>query len=162
MKITEHFSLSEFACRDGTDYPIDRIDEVTGKTWLESRLKPLCDTLEVIRAKLCEEENQEVIMRIDSGYRTAEYNKRIGGAPGSQHPKGRAVDIKVFTRDMRRQVSAARVHSVIYNLWRERKIKQLGGLGYYRTFTHVDVRPRPEDDHLARWGGERDTNQADG
>jgi hypothetical protein len=71
MKITEHFDSDEFACHDGTPYPLDTVEDGTGIptgywailcpqqslpvrqfTWGESRLTPLCQTLEAIRAEL--------------------------------------------------------------------------------------------------------------
>jgi len=35
---------------------------------------------------------------ITSGYRTASYNKKVGGDPNSNHLKGLAVDVKFATR----------------------------------------------------------------
>ena len=38
-------------------------------------------------------------MHVTSGYRESEYNAKIGGAEGSPHLHGRAVDIAVFLED---------------------------------------------------------------
>lgn len=145
MRLTAHFSLEEFACRDKSPYPLDRPDdEWDGAVkWGQSRLLPLCHTLERIR-----EEIQQPI-RILSAYRTIAYNRKIGSSDGSQHPAGRAADI------IARNLTAFQLHQVILILYRAGKLPKLGGLGSYNSFVHVDVRPRPEDDHLARWSGGR-------
>lgn len=131
MKITEHFSLEEFACRDGSKYPTK---------WIQPRLRLLCAQLEIIRAA-CGGRPIEVT----SGYRTPEYNRKIGGARRSQHVEGRAADIKISG------MAPAAVHGLILDLYRADKL-QIGGLGAYGSFTHVDTRP---GDRLARWSGSR-------
>lgn len=157
-KITEHFTLEEFACKDGTPYPVDNVDVVDGETWLRGRLAPLCATLEAIRARLSDDERQEVSLRVVSGYRSPSYNGALAGAARrSQHVQGRAADVKAFTR-AGRQVSVTRVWQTIRNMEASGALPHLGGLGRYPTFTHVDVRPRSEDDHLAQWDGTRTEN----
>jgi uncharacterized protein YcbK (DUF882 family) len=131
MKITEHFTLEEFACHDGTPYP---------REWLAARLAPLCYVLESLRTALGDQ-----AMTITSGYRTPAYNRQIGGARASQHVEGRAADIRVAG------VGVARLHSTALALHEAGTI-QLGGLGLYPRWVHVDVRPGAR---LARWGGNR-------
>lgn len=145
MRLTPHFELSEFRCKDGSPYPIDRPDdELDGAVpWGKSRLYKLCLTLEKIR------EEVGAPIRVLSAYRTIEYNRKIGSSDGSQHPAGRAADI------IATGVSAFELHQVVLMLWRASKLPHLGGLGRYPNFCHVDVRPRPEDGHLARWSGGR-------
>lgn len=167
MKITDHFSSSEFACHNGTPYPLDEIDteDRAGRTWRETRLQPLCEMLEIIR----EAAGGEPI-HIDSGYRTLAYDQRLYDADagagnlatpqGSQHPKGRAADITHPT------LSPARLRGLIGDLFRQGKLPQLGGVGYYASFVHVDVRHRPgslggaNDGHLSQWSGSRRSNIA--
>lgn len=134
MKITAHFSVEEFACNDGTPYP---------SRWVESRLRPLCEALEILRSDL----GGKPIL-IDSGFRTETYNRRIGGARLSQHVQGRAADIRVAKTDPSMVIAAA------LELYDAGKL-EIGGLGEYPTFTHVDVRP---GERLARWGGSRSEN----
>lgn len=134
MKMTEHFKSEEFACKDGTAYP---------EGWVDGRLKPLCETLEVIRVEL------GVSVTILSGYRSPTYNKKIGGAKASQHMEGRAADITA------KGVSAAQVHATVLKLYNDGKLPHIGGLGSYPGFTHVDVRP---GERLARWSGSRTDN----
>lgn len=156
--ITPHFSAEEFACHDGTPYPLAQVDgeDPAGRPWGESRLGPLCVVLEAVR------EAAGAPIVIDSGYRTLAYDQRLYDASaknglvakpeGSQHPKGRAADIKCAA------LSPKALHALILDLYRAGKIPQLGGIGLYPTFVHVDV--RPHSGHLAQWGGDRATNIA--
>ena len=75
LKITEHFKVKEFACKDGS--PIVFVDE-----YLAILLNILRDTIK-----------KPVI--ITSGYRTPEHNKKVGGAKYSFHMRGMAADITV-------------------------------------------------------------------
>jgi len=131
VRITQHFRSEEFDCRDGTAYPA---------RWIESRLRPLCEQLELIRAELGGRG-----ISITSGFRTPEYNRSIGGARASQHMDGRAADFVVAGRTP--QIVHDRVLAM-YNA----ELLEIGGLGLYPRFTHIDVR---QGDRLARWGGSR-------
>jgi len=121
----KNFKISEFYCHDvnQTKIPNEYIDNVN----------ELMLNLQVLRDEL------GVPIHISSGYRTPEYNKRIGGAKRSFHLKAMAADI--YTDEY----SASEVHKTIQRLIDEGKMKE-GGLGKYRTFTHYDVR-----DYKARW-----------
>lgn len=137
MLVTPHFAVEEFAQRARHGFPSAPYPE----EWVESRLRPLAEVLEVIRTAL-----GGAPIRVISGYRTPAYNARIGGAPRSRHMEGDAADIKVAGW------AAHKVHDAVLELHEGQKIN-IGGLGRYATFTHVDVRPGP----LARWGGGRPT-----
>lgn len=126
-----HLTFAEIACRDGTPYP---------KGWVVPRLVPLAATFEVIRAALGGQP-----LRVTSGYRTREYNARIGGAPASQHVEGRALDLQHAT------LAPAEVAARILALYQSGALPLLGGLGTYPGFTHIDVRPNLS---LARWGAD--------
>lgn len=76
-------------------------------------------------------------VRINSGYRTRFYNAKVGGATNSQHLKGTAADIAV------KGVAPSAVADYVETLMPDE-----GGIGRYKTFTHVDVRKRK-----ARWTG---------
>lgn len=65
---------------------------------------------------------------ISSGYRCSAYNKRVGGAPKSQHLYGKAADIIV------KGINSSKVAEVAENVFWD------GGLGRYSNFTHVDTR----------------------
>ena len=74
-KLSEHFTVREFACSDGSD---------------EIRIDPkLVDYLEKIRAHFGKP------VRITSGYRSPAYNAKVGGAFHSYHLRGMAADIVI-------------------------------------------------------------------
>jgi len=114
---SKHFKLEEFHCKDGTPVPEEYYDNV----------QELMDNLEVIR------EHFEGIypIRINSGYRTPEYNKSVGGAGKSQHLTASAADIRI-------SITPSIVQDAIEQLQKDEKIKK-GGLGRYPTFTHYDI-----------------------
>jgi hypothetical protein len=143
IQITPHFAAHEFDCKDGTPYPLDLVEK-DGTPYRISRLLKLCETLEVIR-----EAAGGRPLRVTSGFRSLEYNRRLGSSDNSQHVKGRAADIQHPI------LTAGALHTLILKLYNAHKLPWLGGLGHYITFVHVDVRPRPEDNHLAQWLGTR-------
>lgn len=123
MKLTKNFHLSEFACKDGTPVPTKYLDNV----------KELAANLQALRDYIGEP------IHVNSGYRTKSYNKKVGGAPASQHLTASAADITTKNR------SPKQVKAIIEKLIKEGKMKN-GGVGLYMGFTHYDVRDNP-----ARW-----------
>lgn len=117
-QISEHFKVKEFAQKDF------RCDKVIVDT-------ELIDVLEDIRAHF----NKPVI--VTSGYRTPEYNAKIGGVKNSQHTKGTAADIKVS------EVPARWIQKYLKDKYPDKY-----GIGSYSTFTHIDIRSQK-----ARWRG---------
>jgi len=125
MKLTENFHIDEFKCKDGSSVPGEYVETV----------KTLAEQLQKIRDHFGKP------ITIISGYRSPEYNSRIGGARRSQHMLATAADIVV-----------AGVDSI--EVWKA--VKQLvadgvllkGGVGLYKTFVHYDIRGRN-----ARWYG---------
>lgn len=115
LPLSEHFRLSEFRCNDGSTIILVH--------------PALVDLLEAVRAKASQKFGL-VTITINSAYRTVAYNKSIGGAPRSQHIKGMAADIKV--KHNGRQIPPADVARVAEGF-------DPGGIGTYRTFTHLDV-----------------------
>lgn len=130
-----HLSWAELACHDEarTPYPED---------WRVTRAVVLARTFEAVRALLGD---QPIV--ILSGYRTREYNSKLEGAAlSSQHVQGRAVDIS------HPKLSAREVYIRILTAQRRGDLPDLGGLGLYKTFVHIDVRPKVTG-RLARWPG---------
>ena len=75
-------------------------------------------------------------VRINSGYRTPQYNAKVGGVEESQHCYGTAADIVV--RDKTPEQVAAYARQLMPD-W--------GGVGIYtkKGFTHIDVRESKAD-----------------
>ena len=75
VKLSEHFRVREFACKDGSD-PVFVSES-------------LVDILEAIRL------HYGAPVHINSAYRTPQHNASEGGAKTSQHTYGLAADIRV-------------------------------------------------------------------
>lgn len=72
---------------------------------------------------------------ITSSYRCKKHNAEVGGAKHSQHLLGTAADIQV------KGCTPAFIYEYLDN-----KYPDTLGIGKYKTFTHIDVRPTK-----ARW-----------
>ena len=117
----QYFKKEEFRCKCGkycNGYPVEPSEE-------------LVSVLEKIRKYF----GKPVI--VNSGIRCATHNANVGGANASQHMKGTAADIVVKGIDPERVAKYA-----------ETLLPKTGGIGRYKTFTHIDVRPV-----MARWNG---------
>ena len=108
-KLSANFKVKEFACKDGSDSIIIDSDLV------------------IVLQKIRDHFGKAVT--INSAYRNATYNKKIGGASKSQHVYGKAADIVVSG------VSPEKVAQ-----YAEYLMPSKGGIGLYPAFTHVDVR----------------------
>ena len=108
-KISANFKIKEFACQDGSD-PI----------FIDSNL---VDIVQKIRNHFGK------AVTINSAYRTASHNKKVGGAEYSQHLYGKAADIKIAG------VSPSKIAA-----YAETLMPDSGGIGIYQTFCHVDTR----------------------
>lgn len=132
--VTPHFSRSEFALPaskareygfEPAEYPAE---------WVETRLRPLCRALEVVRSKLGGRR-----VKVISGFRPRAYDLarieagRKGVSPNSQHHDGRAADLQV------EGVEPAAVYAALLELYHTGAV-EIGGLGVYDEFVHVDVR----------------------
>ena len=123
MQLTKNFHIHEFACNDGTPVPTDLLPNVT----------KLAMQLQILRDHLKES------IRINSAYRHADYNTRIGGKPFSQHLTASAADITV------KSMSPKKLKSIVEKLIKDEKL-WFGGIGLYPGFLHVDIRTE-----RARW-----------
>ena len=106
LSLSDNFDLREFACNDGSD-----------KVIVHPSLVAL---LQAIR------NHYGKPVRINSAYRTEEYNASVGGAPNSKHKLGMAADIVVDGVEPEDIAELAEEYFV-------------GGIGMYNTFTHLDV-----------------------
>ena len=117
-QITPHFKVREFRCYDGSD------------TIFVSQ--ELVEILEKIRTHFGKAVN------INSGYRTDYHNDRTkDAAKFSQHKYGTAADITV------KGVAPKDVAE-----YAETILVGMGGIGIYKSFTHIDVRKTK-----SRWNG---------
>jgi uncharacterized protein YcbK (DUF882 family) len=123
-----HLTWKELACHNGTEYP---------HLWRANRAIVLAGAFELIR-----EMTGKKPITILSAYRTPIYNDIIGGAKNSQHIQGRAIDLRPPSH-----MSLDDFYNKIRSLT---KVSAIRGIGKYKTFVHVDVRP---GDHVALWYG---------
>ena len=115
INLSANFKVKEFACKDGSDYILVSTD--------------LVKLLQNIRNHFGR------AVTINSAYRNAVYNRKIGGVSNSQHVYGTAADIVVSG------VAPLQVAQYV-----ETVQPNSGGIGLYGNFTHVDVRV-----NRARW-----------
>ena len=108
-KLSQNFMVSEFACKDGSD-----------KVLVDTAL---VDALQKIR------DHFGKAVTINSAYRNAAYNAKIGGVSNSQHVKGTAADIVVQG-----------VTPLAVAQYAEHIMQSSGGIGQYNGFTHIDTR----------------------
>ena len=90
MRLSEHFTLGEL-CKTKMG-----IENVPNEAHVEN-LKRLCSWLEMLHSEWNNrygEGNDPII--INSGYRSPEVNKAVGGVPSSNHLTGCAADIHVY------------------------------------------------------------------
>lgn len=131
--ITPHFSWSEAACHDGTPVP----------TGLQPNARRLAEMAERIRTRF-----GHAIIPV-SWYRTPAWNLRVGGgAVGSRHMVGDAMDA--------RPADLSALPSLILcveSMLAAGELPELGGIGGYPGWVHIDCRPRPQSGHVARWSG---------
>jgi uncharacterized protein YcbK (DUF882 family) len=87
---------------------------------------------------------------VNSWYRTAEYNAKVGGVPKSQHIQGIATDCalpKEFFEYTKERQNEFLEH--VKQFWvMTRTDGNMGGVGFYDTFFHLDSRSGKE---LAFW-----------
>lgn len=118
VMLTPNFKLTEFLTH-GETIPVGEVLR---------NIYCLANRLQVIRDML----GKPVI--ITSGYRSPAHNRQVGGVENSYHTRGMAVDITVAG------MTPGEVQAFLKN-WS-------GGLGSYKTHTHLDIRP-----YKARWTG---------
>ena len=116
MKLTCNFDLKEFECKCGCKMP----------DFVKKNVEKLAENLQILR---------DVAGRLDltNAYRCKEHNADVGGATNSQHLKGKAADVKSKT------IKPKDMAQIVADLMKNESF-ELGGIGIYNTFTHVDIR----------------------
>ena len=102
MKLSEHFTLGEltktsYITADGnipSRMAIENLKNIC-ENWLED-LRYSQNTLYGDRSQESGDSSNEIPIIISSGYRSEEVNRLCGGAKGSNHLTGCAVDIKCY------------------------------------------------------------------
>jgi len=121
--MTNNFSLKEFESKDGSKMPSD----------VYLNIVKLVGQLQFLR------DYTGRAITVNSGYRSPEYNAKIGGVKNSQHLLGKAADITI------EGLKPAEVYRIINELI-DMGLMLQGGLGSYKSFTHYDIRKTK-----ARW-----------
>lgn len=108
--ITANFKVYEMKCKDGSDKILYCLDTVKIAQKLRDKFGPL---------------------EVSSAYRTATYNKKVGGSSSSQHVKGRAMDIYPLNDNVSLEEMAKYAESC-----------GAKGIMWYKTrkFIHIDTR----------------------
>jgi len=117
-QLTKDFKYSEFFC-NGLQPPFKYYDNI-------------------LRLAIELQKVRDIVKRpiiINSGWRTKEYNKKVGGKPNSQHLIGKAADIRIPGIEPK--------FAIIYLA----KYGNFNGFGIANTYTHVDIR-----DEFTIWG----------
>jgi Peptidase M15 len=124
--VTPHFAWSEFASHDPQKTPVPAN--------LRANTIRLCWLLEQMRHEL-----GDVAMTIDSGYRTPDWNRHVGGAAGSRHMHGDAADF--FTAQVDGWIRQGKAANRAAVLAVANRIFASGGVGNENSGTlHVDAR----------------------
>lgn len=106
INIVPNFKIKEFACKDGTD-----------SVKIDLELAYVLQTIRYVGG----------VTRINSGYRTPNWNAKQGGASNSYHLYGRAADIKCDNLSIDELCNTANALGV-------------KGIIRYPNFVHVDTR----------------------
>lgn len=124
--MTNNFSIGEFNCKCGCEMPNDVLVNIT----------KLANQLQFVRDNLARP------ITINSAYRCEAHNSSdaVKGSKNSQHLLGKAADIVISGLD-----PILDTYDYLDDLMRTGEILQ-GGLGMYKTFTHIDIRKTK-----ARW-----------
>lgn len=125
-RLSAHFRRAELACRCGCGLYVHR--------------PQLLDLAEKVRSIL------QTPMIVTSGTRCVSHNARVGGSPTSKHLQGLAMDFYCRT------LSPTAVYNAILSRYIKGYLPELGGMGLYKSFVHIDAY-HAEDGHLRLWRG---------
>jgi hypothetical protein len=143
MKLSEHFTLGEL-CK--TSY-ITADGNIPSRVAIEN-LKRICGWLEILRERynrrygdsISPPEIGGVPLVISSGFRSEEVNRKCGGAKGSNHLTGCAVDIKCLGPEQMIRYACLLLDTADENGWVfDELIQEKRGTTYW---IHFAVRPK--------------------
>lgn len=115
---TAHFAWSEFHSRDGSGFSGGRVGAAT----VQANVRVLAWKLEAVRRK---GGNNAII--VNSGFRSINHNRNVGGASNSQHMYGITADFRIANRSVSQAISYCQSSG-------------FSGIIRYSSFTHADSR----------------------
>lgn len=140
---TGHFQLTEILTAGSTDYKVEDIPEE-----LHNNLKPTLDILEALRVWY------KKPIHLNCTYRSAEHNKKAGGAKNSLHLKFNAIDFTVLNKQ-----DLPVLYKQLDEWDKEHHFSFLPkagsmGIGFYADrFIHIDSRAILKRKSPSRWKG---------
>jgi hypothetical protein len=152
MKVSAHFTLRQFLCKQESDFPKFLVMQSTTLMMLEDLL-----------AKVNEQGIKIDTFGFISGYRTPFYNRSIGNVKNSRHAFGDAIDILIdadkngvmddLNNDGKTTIADVDIfYDLVSRFQDQSKGKYVGGIGRYAPkphhggFVHIDNRG-----YQARW-----------
>lgn len=125
-KLSDHFKVREFRCKDGTD-------KILIESGLITYLEKVYDHFDCSK------------INISSGYRTASHDKKVGGKGSGNHVQGKAVDFIAYGKSGK-AISSKEVALYLEDIG-------VKGIGYRcggcDTATHMDINYR-----VKKWFGD--------
>lgn len=143
MKLSQHFELAEFT-RSDTARRL-KIDNVPNLQEIENLTNLCIHVLEPARQKT----NAQIY--ITSGFRSLALNRAVGGVPSSQHCKGLAADLRVYT-----QFYTDNLVSALKETDFDQLILEKSGA---RKWIHVSWSPNPRHQIINQWNDDTRTNK---
>ncbi len=143
-----HLSWVELDCRDGTPYP---------EEFRHTKAVLLGLEFEHIRARVSDVMHEETPIKVSSGYRTVEWNKKVGGHRHSRHTEAEAIDMATP-----HEMDTPSFWDIVEAVARTEG-SLIRGIGKYGWGAHVDIRGavfKPDNiivnaSRLTTWRGHR-------
>ena len=124
---SEHFTPKEVECRCGCGFA-DPTPELIG---LAEKVRKILG----------------VPMHVNSCCRCRSHNGAVGGSPNSKHLTGDAMDFHCWNK-----LTPIAVYNMILSSYIHGSLPELGGMGLYKNFVHIDTY-HAADGHLRLWRG---------
>ena len=143
MRLSPHFDLSEFTRSDTAR--VMKIDNVPNLQEIENLTNLCIHVLEPARQKT----NAQIY--VTSGFRSPALNNAVGGVPTSQHCKGLAADLRVYTQFYNDNLVSALKETDFDQL-----IFEKSGV---RKWIHVSWSTAPRHQIINQWNDDTRTNK---